>query len=388
MSLRRQLPVYSPLPAGALLSGLRAITAGGADARRQVSAWIESTFGSAPPLLTDSGTSALAIAMRAAVRHAEGKAVLLPAYGCYDLVTAALTAEVPVRWYDLDPQTLGPDWRSLELGLAGGVAAIVAVHQYGIPVDLRRIRQTAPGGTVIIEDAAQGIGGSLEGKPLGGHGDLGVLSFGRGKGLTGGGGGALLPVSTLGCEILASEGALPGGDGNLRAGVGVVAQWSLGRPALYGLPASLPFLRLGDTVFRQPSPVRAMNAMAAGILTSTITRMDGESALRTRNAKRLAAKIPPDALPMAGEGEPGYLRLPVLAPEHARKLAETERARAMGIMPGYPRVLTTLPGPTASAQPMRGAQRLVERLFTLPLHSRLSERDLEDLGRWIGEIFS
>ena len=42
------------------------------------------------------------------------------------------------------------------------------------------------------EDAAQEAGATLHGRRLGSFGDLSVLSFGRGKGVTGGGGGALL----------------------------------------------------------------------------------------------------------------------------------------------------------------------------------------------------
>ena len=69
----------------------------------------------------------------------------------------------------------------------------MVVHLYGVPADPEPVRAALAGaGAVLIEDAAQGAGASLRGRPLGGFGDLSVLSFGRGKGNTAGRGGALL----------------------------------------------------------------------------------------------------------------------------------------------------------------------------------------------------
>ncbi len=77
--------------------------------------------------------------------------------------------------------------------------AVVLVHQYGIPVDLDRARALCDAhGAVVIEDAAQGAGAWWRHRRLGARGDLGILSFGRGKGMTAGGGGALLATGTAG----------------------------------------------------------------------------------------------------------------------------------------------------------------------------------------------
>jgi hypothetical protein len=47
-------------------------------------------------------------------------------------------------------------------------------------------RLAAQAGAVVVEDAAQAAGGTLHNRPVGTQGSLAVLSFGRGKGLTGG----------------------------------------------------------------------------------------------------------------------------------------------------------------------------------------------------------
>ena len=74
------------------------------------------------------------------------------------------------------------------------------------------------------------------------------MSFGRGKGVTGGRGGALLvnPGWRGGSD---ESPLLPGIRGVMEVPA-LKAQWLLARPWLYRIPASLPFLGLGDTVYR------------------------------------------------------------------------------------------------------------------------------------------
>jgi dTDP-4-amino-4,6-dideoxygalactose transaminase len=385
VSLRRQLPVYSPLSASALVSGAGALFGAGSH-RRWVTAWLEETWRTRDPLLTDSGTTALTLAMVAGQRE-DKRGIALPAYGCYDLVTAAHGAGVPVRWYDLDPGTLGPDWASLETTISKGVGALVVAHYYGVPVDMGRARELARTHSVLlIEDAAQGVGGVLDGLPLGSHGDLGVLSFGRGKGVTGGGGGALLINNGLGRKTLAGFGhSLERGRGALRTLVTTSAQWVLARPAAYAIPSALPFLKLGETVFRSPAPLRDIGAAELGILAGTLGRVEAESEARRRNAAWLIERLGDQVtVPGAGLGTPGYLRLPVMPKESQISQARLARGRELGIMPAYPRVLTTLPGPTATAEPFAGASALVRSLITLPVHSLLTAGDRERLARWFG----
>src|SRR5690606_39417180 len=106
---------------------------------------------------------------------------------------------------------------------------------------------------VISEDAAQGIGGSYAGRPLGAHGDLAVLSFGRGKGLTAGGGGALLAGSAaFAAPVRELEGSLPPAARGVAGLFKSLVQWALARPSLYWIPAGLRLLGLGATAYRPP----------------------------------------------------------------------------------------------------------------------------------------
>ncbi len=271
MSLVRDLPVYSPVSFRAIVAGLQAFRGGGEEALAQVEALIRAQYAPSDLLLTDSGTSALNLALTASARSAESRGsqplAALPAYGCYDLATAADAAGVRVVLYDLDPDTLGPDWASLERVVAGGATSVVVAHLYGVPVDVRRVRSICRGRADLIEDAAQAAGAVIEGRPAGGIGSLSVLSFGRGKGRTGGGGGALLANDSAGAALLATVREFPGpAPRGGRQLIPLMAQWLLARPWVYGIPASLPFLGLGETVYHAPWSPEGCPAEWAAVL--------------------------------------------------------------------------------------------------------------------------
>ena len=192
--MKRQPPVHSPLTLGAVLGSCAESVVGPAAALDGLARALGKRFAAPGVVLTDSGTHALQIALaRALPRGAKPPMVAMPGYCCYDLVTAAVGADVRLSFYDVDPRTLSPDLDSLRAVVSEGASAVVVANLYGYPLDWSGIAEVAAdGGLPVIEDAAQGIGAAAPGGPGGTLGDLSVLSFGRGKGWTGGGGGALL----------------------------------------------------------------------------------------------------------------------------------------------------------------------------------------------------
>jgi len=71
--------------------------------------------------------------------------------------------------------------------------AIIPVHLYGMPAMLRELVAIADRYQIpLIEDAAESLGSSIEGRSTGTVGDFGVLSFNGNKIITTSGGGALL----------------------------------------------------------------------------------------------------------------------------------------------------------------------------------------------------
>ncbi len=391
--LRAQPPVRSPLSLAALAGGLGAALTGGAAARAQVLSALHADYAPGGVLLTDSGTSALALALQVAAAERPGPAAL-PAFCCYDIATAADAAAVPFMLYDIDPGTLAPEPASLDRVLAAGAGTIVVVHLYGIPVDLPTLQPaTKAGSAVIIEDAAQAAGARVGERAAGTVGRYGVLSFGRGKGVTGGRGGALLANQSDAAAALSRlETALAPARG---AGVpALIAQWLLARPSLYGLPSSLPFLGLGETVHHHPHAAAQPSRFALGVLARTQTLASAEAVVRRIHARRLI-----DAIGARGElqtyaappgTEAGYLRLPVLAGERGAAAARAAHGRRLGIWPSYPQSLADLAGfgerRLNREEPLPGARMLARRLVTLPTHGHLQRRDLEALERWISRV--
>lgn len=395
MGWRYQLPVYSPVSAAALAVGVRAAArpARNAWAQQRLTALLRARYHPQSVVLTDSGTTALTAALIGILRDRPGFSVALPAYACYDVATAARGADAPVFLYDLDPHTLAPDLDSVRAALRDGAAAIVVVHLYGCPLDLTELNHLAAhAGAIVIEDAAQAAGATFGGRPAGALGSIGVLSFGRGKGLTGGGGGALLAHDEAGAHVLERARGLLGAPRRGWSEVcAILAQWGLARANVYALPAALPFLRLGETVYRDPRPLRVPTAASCSVVAATWAAAALEVEVRRRHAEQLLdalrgrrafepIRTPPQA-------RPGYLRLPVLASPSVRRRAAETAARRLGIMPGYPLALCDLkqlsPHCLNREGAFHGGRLLAARLCTIPTHSRLSAGDLTRIERWI-----
>jgi dTDP-4-amino-4,6-dideoxygalactose transaminase len=314
--------------------------------------------------------------------------IAYPGYSCIDLTTAAVGAGVRVRLYDLDPHTLSPDMESVKKAIDRGVDAIVVAHLYGYPADVMAVQELAlQHGIPVIEDSAQGAGGTLRGVRLGGIGDISILSFGRGKGATTGSGGAVLVrTPALGAWVGQMRNQL----GVARRGgqeIGALtAQWLLSHPLLYRLPASVPALKLGEMIYHPPTEPRAMPTAAAAMLSSVLRMDDGEIDIRRARADMLSSRINGSGRivpirPVAGGGS-GFLRFALTG------MTGTLAANAsLGVHRGYPLTLEQ----HEQLQPMlamgeragKGSELLRDRLFTLPTHSRVGFRDQARLQDWI-----
>jgi hypothetical protein len=343
-------------------------------------------FAASDVLLTDSGTSALVVALR--ILAGVGGTVALPAWACIDLTAAATFAGVRVRLYDIDPQTLSPDLDSLQRALVRGVDVVLVAHLYGYPADLAGVAAlTDRYGVPLLEDAAQGAGGWYAGKPLGSFGAMSVLSFGRGKGVSGGGGGALLARSPRYADAIrqaaATLGTASSGASDL-ARLG--AQFVLGRPALYGLPARIPALRLGEMVYHPAREPRRLSRGAAVVVRSALALVPAAAAGRSVVASTLQAEVEQtselEAVRSVSAGTPGYLRLPVRDPQGVR-----QPAPSLGILRGYPMTLAEheqlRSNLLADQPPCHGASELARSLFTLPTHHFVDARDVALIRSWI-----
>jgi dTDP-4-amino-4,6-dideoxygalactose transaminase len=382
---RWQPPAHSPLGAPALLRAVAALPR--TDPRPTLAEFLRAEYGADHLLLTDSGTDALQLAIRAAIESVSHPVtVAIPAYSCFDVATAAVGAGGAIDCYDLDPRTLGPDLESLERCLAAGARVVVVAPLFGVPVEWERIAQVAERwGALLIEDAAQGFGATWRGGRLGTFGVLSVLSFGRGKGWTGGSGGAVLcrapapwdeTLTLLGHRSVGEE----------LVGLGAAfTQWAFGRPGWFGVPASVPALHIGETRYHPPRVARPMRRSAAMLVLRTRSaaslegerrRATGEWLMRTLPYSEAIERVHPPAGAISG-----WLRFPILFKEGWEGFEDPRGASRAGIAAGYPCILPELPAVAAQMEggsregEWPGARLLVRSLVTLPTHSLLAIAD-------------
>jgi hypothetical protein len=384
MTARRQLAVASPISPASLA---RALLAAGAHPRtlaENARARVASIYGAPGVTLTDSGTSALILALRLAVPN--GGVVAYPGYACVDLAAAARFAGVNVRLYDLDPTTLGPDLDSVAHVLERGVDALVVAHLFGYPADVAGVRAlAAPAGVTVIEDAAQGSGGMLNGARLGALGDLSVLSFGRGKGLSAAGGGAVLGRTDEWVDPVRRISTATGGRG-FGAVANAAVQWMFGRPTLYAIPSALPWLHLGEMVYHAAHEPRGIAAASTALIETAYALEEREVLHRRGVAEALdsVAVSVPDIAPtkVIPGAVGGYLRYA------ARDLAARRTiSPELGIVQPYPRALCEQPelqpALLAGEHETPGSIGLRKTLFALPTHGMVARRDIRRLDAWL-----
>ena len=146
-------------------------------------------------LALNSGTSALHLALiLAGVSDGDHVAVgTLTFAACANAVLYERAIPVFIdseeRTWNLNPELLRDYLSKAELK----PKAIIVTHLYGMPADIEAIASIADEyGITLIEDAAEAMGSSYNGKAVGQFGNYGVLSFNGNKIITSGGGGALI----------------------------------------------------------------------------------------------------------------------------------------------------------------------------------------------------
>jgi dTDP-4-amino-4,6-dideoxygalactose transaminase len=111
----------------------------------------------------------------------------------------AYVAATPV-FIDSEKETWNMDPALLEMAIRDRIKttgqkpkAIIVVHLYGMPAKIKEIMDIARAFEIpVIEDAAEALGSTFEGRKLGTFGDFGIYSFNGNKIITTAGGGALV----------------------------------------------------------------------------------------------------------------------------------------------------------------------------------------------------
>jgi dTDP-4-amino-4,6-dideoxygalactose transaminase len=124
-----------------------------------------------------SGTSAISIGL-SALGVAAGDEVIVPAFTYFATASAVVQAGARPVFADVEPRRFGLDPAAMEAAITPRTSAIVPVHLYGLACDLAPLRAIAERrGIPVLEDAAQAIGATDAGRPVGAESAGATLSF-------------------------------------------------------------------------------------------------------------------------------------------------------------------------------------------------------------------
>lgn len=142
-------------------------------------------------LAVTSGTAALRVAL-AVLDLQPGDEVITQSFTFVATAEAIIEARAVPVCCEVDA-TLNMDPADLERRITPRTRAVIAVHMLGTPARLREISAICERHKVVlIEDAAWGCGGALDGRALGTWGRMGTFSFDFAKTMTTGEGGMVV----------------------------------------------------------------------------------------------------------------------------------------------------------------------------------------------------
>jgi dTDP-4-amino-4,6-dideoxygalactose transaminase len=213
-----------------------------------------------------NGSVAIEIALRA-IGIRPGDEVIVPAYTFISTATSVLMVGAVPVFADMDPLTYCLDPEDVAPRVSPHTRAIIPVHLGGQMADMPAlVRLAEKHGVHLVEDCAQAIDASLEGRKVGNWGDLGTFSFQSNKTITAGEGGLIMTNDPVLAENVIA----------LRA---------------FGRFQNTPGVRSSDLTCERVSSNYRLSEFQAAVLLAQLERFPLQDARRQGNAVRLTEGI-------------------------------------------------------------------------------------------------
>lgn len=175
----------------AVLQGLFSVS-GDADEVRKFENELTKYLGAKKTFAFNSGRTALYVALKA-LNLKPGAQVLVPAYTCPIVFEVVLRLGLKPVLVDVNRETFNVNHDLILNAVTSKTKALIVVHLFGRPCEMDEIMEIGnQQGLYVIEDAAQALGSEYKNEKVGTLGDLAIFSFGPGKSMTAGEGGALV----------------------------------------------------------------------------------------------------------------------------------------------------------------------------------------------------
>ncbi len=386
-------PAAAPIP---LRTILRAFSTGLTIANQDAGEFekaLKQYFGSTHCFLLSSGKAALWLILTALKELYPGRnEVLIPAFNCYSVPAAINKAGLQIKLCDLAPSSLDFNQEQLKAIISANrnkqkILCVLATHLFGCPADLTAIQTIVGPDIPVVEDAAQATGEKLDGQQLGTIGDVGFFSLGRGKSLSTVEGGIIITSrDDLAKKVASVLDNLP--EYSKRAIIQLafkaLVTSILQYPSLFWLPKSLPFLRLGETIYDENFSLYKISSFQRKLAWNWQKRLDRHRKARMINLERWRDRLPHNRILACQKKLVGgsMIRFPLLARNsEERNHLVFNKQGSLGIMPGYPTPINEIPKikQQFTGQQYPNAQDICNRLFTIPVHELLNDDDNKKL---------
>ena len=191
---------------------------------QQVAARCERSHGVA----VSSGTAGLHMVLKA-LGVGYGDEVLTTPFSFIASSNCILMVGAKPVFVDICPQTLNLDPKRVEAAITERTKAIIAVEVFGNPQHMDAVESIARRYEIpLIEDACEGMGGKLNGRPIGSFGRASVFGFYPNKQITTGEGGMIVTdddrLADL-CKSLRNQGRAVAIDSGDRVGTNTTGSW-------------------------------------------------------------------------------------------------------------------------------------------------------------------
>ncbi|MEM2141857.1 MAG: DegT/DnrJ/EryC1/StrS family aminotransferase [Candidatus Thorarchaeota archaeon] len=189
------IPFTKPIVEDSEIEAVTKVLRSGMLAEGKVARELEEKFsryvGTKFAAVTNSGTTALSTALEA-MEIQPGDEVITTAFTFIASAnTITMLGAIPV-FVDVDRRTYNIDPERIEAAITSRTRAIMPVHIFGNPCDMKRIMEIAEAhDLLVIEDACQAHGAKIDGKSVGSFGHAAAFSFYATKNMMTGEGGII-----------------------------------------------------------------------------------------------------------------------------------------------------------------------------------------------------
>jgi dTDP-4-amino-4,6-dideoxygalactose transaminase len=209
-----------------------------------------------------NGSVAIEIALKA-LGIMPGDEVIVPPYTFISTATSVLMVGAVPVFADIDPQSYCLDPVDVGRRVTSRTRAIMPVHLGGQMSDMPALKRLAHNhNLLIVEDCAQAIDASMEGRKAGTWGNIGTFSFQSNKTVTSGEGGAVMTNDPVLAEKIVA----------LRA---------------FGRFRNKPGVRSSDLTCQRLSSNYRLSEFQSAVLLGQLERFPAQDSIRQANAARL-----------------------------------------------------------------------------------------------------